>query len=247
MMNKTLLYKYIDFKPGAKRYIVPDVHGCFKTLRILVEEVMTPSKPDQIFFLGDYIDRGPDSGAVIDYILNLKEQGYEIYALRGNHEESILKAHEEYDADSFAKMLVRINKCPDLLDASGALEKRYLHFMSGLPYYFEMDDCYLVHAGFDYKKPEPFKDYSAMIQLYIENEKYDVSILNGKKMIHGHRVTAIHSIREMVNERKQIISLDNGCAYYKQHKIYDYKELGHLCCLELNSFVLHSVKNIDMQ
>ena len=117
--------------------------------------------------------------------------------------------------------------------------------MEALPYYFEMDDCYIVHGGFDFKKPDPFKDYSAMLNFYIDNENYDLSILNNKRMIHGHRVTEIDYIQELIKKKAQIISLDNGCAYIKKHKIYDYTKQGSLCCLNIDTMELLLQKNIE--
>ncbi|MDA3866883.1 MAG: metallophosphoesterase [Salinivirgaceae bacterium] len=234
-MPDKLKQKYIKQKPNTWRYVIADIHGCAKTVKKLVEEVVVPSKSDQLFLLGDYIDRGPASGEVIDYILYLIEQGYAVYPLHGNHEENMLDDIKEYGKESLEMMVRKITKCPDLLDECGSLKERYVNFMQSLPYYYEMDDCFLVHAGFDFKKPEPFQDYSAMIQFYIDNESYDTSVLNEKRMIHGHRITEIDYIEKLVNEKSQIISLDNGCAYRKKHKIYDYTKLGNLCCLELNS------------
>ena len=54
-----------------KRWVIPDVHGCVNTLKALIEEQIKPARYDELYFLGDYIDRGPDSRAVIDFIRNL--------------------------------------------------------------------------------------------------------------------------------------------------------------------------------
>ena len=56
-----------------KIWIIPDIHGCVLTLKTLIENQIEPDKNDQLIFIGDYIDRGPDSKGVIDYIMNLEE------------------------------------------------------------------------------------------------------------------------------------------------------------------------------
>ena len=56
-----------------KRWVIPDLHGCVNTLRTLIEEQIRPSRSDLLYFLGDYIDRGPDSKGLIDYIRNLQK------------------------------------------------------------------------------------------------------------------------------------------------------------------------------
>ena len=64
-----------------KRWVIPDIHGCHKTLKSLIEELIKPSRYDELYFLGDYIDRGPDSQKVIDYIRFLQKDEYTITAL----------------------------------------------------------------------------------------------------------------------------------------------------------------------
>ena len=77
------------------RWVVPDIHGHIKTLRALIEERIELQKSDSIYFLGDYIDRGPDSKGVIDYIMSLQSFGYDVHCIRGNHEDYCLRAWEE--------------------------------------------------------------------------------------------------------------------------------------------------------
>jgi len=109
----------------SKRYVIADIHGCYKTLRYLVEEMISPSKSDYLFFLGDYIDRGPNSSGVIDYVIDLIDNGYKVFPLRGNHEENLLKAYEEYDSDTFSFFVKKINKSVSLLDKNNKLKEKY--------------------------------------------------------------------------------------------------------------------------
>lgn len=73
-----------------RRFAVGDVHGCSKTLRALVEEKICLTADDTLYLLGDYIDRGPDSKGVLDYLLGLWNSNYDIRPLRGNHEQLLL-------------------------------------------------------------------------------------------------------------------------------------------------------------
>ena len=77
------------------RWVIPDVHGCIKTLRYLLEDRIDLQKDDTVFFLGDYIDRGPDSKGLIDYLMNLQNSGYNIRCIRGNHEDYCIRAWED--------------------------------------------------------------------------------------------------------------------------------------------------------
>ncbi len=78
-----------------EHWVIPDIHGCVKTLRSLIEDMIKPSKHDWLYFLGDYIDRGPDSKGVIDYLMYLQQEDYNIRTLMGNHEDYLLKAYDE--------------------------------------------------------------------------------------------------------------------------------------------------------
>jgi len=72
---------------------VGDIHGHREKLEALMEMVK-PTSEDKIVFLGDYIDRGPDSSGVIDYLLDFcrKFPWTETVFLRGNHEQMFLDA-----------------------------------------------------------------------------------------------------------------------------------------------------------
>src|SRR5215207_7824202 len=72
---------------------IGDIHGCYTALDALLKEVR-PSAEDQLVFLGDYIDRGFDSRAVIDLLIELQASTSTVF-LRGNHEVMILDARED--------------------------------------------------------------------------------------------------------------------------------------------------------
>jgi len=78
-----------------EHWVIPDIHGCAKTLRALIEDLIQPSKHDWLYFLGDYIDRGPSSKEVIDYLIYLQKEEYNIRTLLGNHEDYLVKSYEE--------------------------------------------------------------------------------------------------------------------------------------------------------
>ncbi len=71
-----------------KTYVISDIHGCHKTLVALLDKI-TLSKSDFVYFLGDYINKGTQSKQVVDLLIDLKNQGYNITCLKGNHEAMI--------------------------------------------------------------------------------------------------------------------------------------------------------------
>src|SRR5215213_8913544 len=74
---------------------IGDIHGCLTALDTLLGFVR-PGPDDQLVFLGDYIDRGPDSKGVLDRLVELKKSG-PIVCLRGNHEIMMLGARQGRD------------------------------------------------------------------------------------------------------------------------------------------------------
>ncbi len=77
-------------------YAIGDIHGQHTMLRALLDELnrLPVKEEDTLVFIGDYIDRGEDSRAVIETLLELKEQHRDTVFLRGNHEQLMLSALE---------------------------------------------------------------------------------------------------------------------------------------------------------
>ena len=238
------IFKKVEKNTKGRRLVIPDIHGCYLTFKTMVEEIVSLQKEDQLFLLGDYIDKGPDSGAVLDYILGLIDKGFEVYPLRGNHEQNLLYAYENYNPRMFAAFVGKMNKSRTLLDENGELIEKYRVFCEKLPYYYELDDFYLVHAGFDFKRENPFENLYAMIE--IRQRIVDISQMNGKRIIHGHKPEEIDQIRQNIKNKAMVLPLDNGCVYRKPSKLLDYKKLGNLCCLNLDTFELKVLENMDM-
>lgn len=75
-----------------------DVHGRFDLLEKLIDRIgehngaLAPAKSLHILFLGDLIDRGPDSAQVLDYLHALQRKTNRVLVLQGNHEEALLQA-----------------------------------------------------------------------------------------------------------------------------------------------------------
>ena len=231
----------IESHKYKRRFVISDIHGCKKTLVKLISKIGLQAY-DALFFLGDYIDRGPDSSGVIDYIISLQKK-HNVFTLRGNHEQNLLEAGKNYEPSFFSDYVKIILKSDGLLKKSGRIKKRFKKFIKNTDLYYELEDFFLVHAGFDFKKENYFSNESSLLN--IRNWEFDINITNGKRVIHGHQPTYEKDIRFALENNNARIPLDNGCVYKKTHKYYDYKQLGKLCCLNLDSFELICQKNID--
>ena len=79
---------------------IGDLHGCYRAL-VALESFAAFTPDDRIITLGDYVDRGPDSRSVIEWLINRSTNG-KLIALRGNHELMMLAARSsEIDLDDW--------------------------------------------------------------------------------------------------------------------------------------------------
>lgn len=87
----------VSKSPKGRRFAIGDIHGCYNTFESLVEDKIALRKEDQLFLLGDYIDRGIRNREVLDYIIELKEEGFQVFPLMGNHEYFVLRDLQFYE------------------------------------------------------------------------------------------------------------------------------------------------------
>ena len=175
------------------RWIIPDIHGCARTLQVMLKNMLLVTRDDELFFLGDYIDRGPASKDVLDQLMDMQEGGWKIHCLKGNHEDYCVKSWEEDQHWHLLKPDVQ-----KLWENVGAKEtyksfgvkrpreipEKYIEWMRNLPYYYELENYILVHAGMNFNAPDPFKDTYSMIN--VRDFKVDFEKTGGRRIIHGH-------------------------------------------------------------
>ena len=218
-------------------FAISDIHGCFKPFYELVVNTIKLSRSDQLILLGDYIDRGEQSREVIDFIIELINKGYNITALRGNHEEMSLDSYKNPDL----LPLWFMNNGISTLESFGIqdiseIESRYIEFFESLKYYIIIGDVIFVHAGFDDFALNPFENKHTMI--WECSASYRNPLLADKTIIHGHRSKTISHVKNLISERSKVIPIDTGCVYAKEIGY------GNLSALEVNSMRLFPVPNI---
>lgn len=219
----------IPKRPHYRRFAIGDIHGCYAAFCGMLDKIQLV-KTDQLFLLGDYINRGESSRKVLDQIISLIHQGYSVYPLRGNHEQMLIDAYRN-DKKFLNYFLKKFNSL-DLLVEN--LEE-YITFCENLDYYFDIEGFYLSHAGFNFSAENPFTDLRKM---YMNMRvKYDERYLADKYLIHGHFTKYRTEIEQSIaNKTQKIIGLDNG--------VYESAEgMGNLCALNLDTFELYFEKN----
>ena len=214
-----------------KRVIaIGDIHGQFEKLTDLWEKIGFDEDNDLLVFLGDYIDRGPRSLDCLRFIKLLTSHKKNIIALRGNHEDFLLKY---FDTNS----IKRRNDDDIWLDPNNGgrktldqLEKlppkevcEIISFIASLPYYYDgIPNWFFVHAGINphYGLYEQrYEDY-----LWVRGEF--ISHYDGEtNFVVGHTPVQYlnRSISKPILLGNHIIMMDTGAAMGKVISALDLK------------------------
>lgn len=222
-----------------RRIAVTDIHGCFHSLKNLLEEKVELKKNDHLYLLGDYINKGPHSKQVLDYLLELQEKEYTLHLLRGNHEQELLNVLDGSTSyDTFISKGGETLLKSFELNHPSQVPSPYIEFTRSMGYFIELPDFYLVHAGFDFSKSNPFLDGEELVN--IRDYQVDLEKTGGRKIIHGHSPTDLDQILQSLQQKENLhYSLDAGCAYR------DNPKQAHLIALDLDSWKVFIQPNID--
>lgn len=187
-----------------KIYAIGDIHGSLHKLSALLEKLnWHPDNGDTLIFLGDYIDRGPNSPEVIDLILRLQQQSSRVVALCGNHEQMFL--------DFISGQGLPVFTANGLASTIAAYAGRHtfpvehITFFHNLRLYYETEQHVFVHAGL--RDGLPLAEQNPNDLLWIRDEFLKSDYDRGKTVVFGHT-----PFRE-VYRRPGKIGLDTGAVY----------------------------------
>jgi serine/threonine protein phosphatase 1 len=224
-----------------RQFVIGDVHGCKISLLALLEK-LDLKIGDELYFLGDYIDRGADSKGVFDTIFGLREAGHKVVCLLGNHEAMLLGALSGNKQDEFDW---KKNGGKETLSSFGIWEfydfpQKYADFMEAMPLVLEVGDYILVHGGLNFNQNDPIKPTQQMIWIRDWYSKINYEWLGNRYVLHGHTPqTVAETDRQWINlERGRVLNLDCGCVFNRS-------ALDTLVCFELKSKKLYYQKNIE--
>lgn len=187
---------------------IGDIHGCAETLDVLLDQ-LDPSTEDTLVFVGDYIDRGPDSKRVIDRLLELRTT-HDCVFLRGNHERFMLDYIEEGSLNLWSMnggMATIRSYQRD--GASVEFPHEHVEFVRNTKIYYETDDFFFVHGGL---KPnltieENIDRFDEDVFLW-ERDHLDASDVAWEKT-----VVCGHTPRPEPINRERLLMIDTGCVY----------------------------------
>ncbi|HMP15413.1 MAG TPA: metallophosphoesterase family protein [Gemmatales bacterium] len=170
-------------------WAIGDVHGCLTALNTLLSALELKPE-DKLIFLGDLLDRGPDSRGVLERIFELKEQR-SVEVIQGNHEEMLLIAR---DLPGYARVWQMyggretlasygVNN-PDYETWQHAIpEQHWQFFREGMVDAVEENDFVLVHGGYDPHLPwekQPWDEFRGL--KWNKSEPHG----SGKGVVCGH-------------------------------------------------------------
>ena len=164
---------------------------------------------DTLVFIGDYIDRGPHSVEVVDYLIHLKKRVPEVIFLKGNHEDMLDKFLN--GADRFTYLL---NGGQQTLDSYLTkpvqseffpIPPDHMEFFKSLRLFYETEEFIFVHAGL--RPRVPLKSQNTEDLLWIRNKFVSTKYDFGKRVIFGHTPLK----KPLVEPNK--IGIDTGAVY----------------------------------
>jgi serine/threonine protein phosphatase 1 len=224
---------------GQAVYAIGDVHGRLDLLEDLLARIRddaarhSADEARSLVFLGDYVDRGPESRGVVDAVMAEPLPGFTTVRLLGNHEEAMLsfldRESDGLDWLSFGGLEtllsygVPLRSLPSTGEAVRALQtalieavpESHVGFLRSCPLYHVVGDYVFVHAGV--RPGIPFEKQSQTDLLWIRDDFLRVrNPLPGCVVVHGH------TICDLPQNRDHRINIDTG-AFVS----------GHLTCLVL--------------
>jgi serine/threonine protein phosphatase 1 len=169
-----------------RRIIIGDVHGHYRGLITLLEAI-APNTLDQVYFLGDLIDRGPDSADVVSFV-----QQHRYTCLLGNHEQLMLDAYPNgrpfnpaLQAWLYSGGRATIASYGD----TGRLFQEHLTWLRTLPSHLDLGDIWLVHAGVHPLLPIDSQSLQEFCWIRDEFHSSSKPYFADKLIITGHTIT----------------------------------------------------------
>ena len=197
---------------AGRTFAIGDIHGDIAQLFLLLSRLPALDAEDTLVFLGDYVDRGPASARVVEFVRNLPSQiEARVIALRGNHEDAWLRVIDRGWPGFVAPPL---NGClaayrsyvggpvpaetdePSPDEREGMMRGTFFRaedvaWFRTLPYWHEDDHALYVHAGLPKQEgrwPHPSQLADPMPLLWLRDEEFFVNY-RGKPVVFGHTTT----------------------------------------------------------
>jgi hypothetical protein len=197
---------------NKRTIFIGDIQGCYEEFMTLLEKLEYDTNKDQLYLVGDTINRGPGSDLVLDFLI----ANPQIKSVLGNHEYHFLefaKSDNQSVTKHFSKLLPLLK---------GKL-KQYIEFMDSWPPFIENEKWFVVHAGL--LPNEHPKDSDPEKLCHIRDITYEgktapwFEFYNGDKLIiYGHWA------KMGLVDLPKVKGLDSGCVYGRTLTAYIFEE-----------------------
>ncbi|PSB09658.1 serine/threonine protein phosphatase [Pleurocapsa sp. CCALA 161] len=216
-----------------RRIVIGDVHGHYDTLIALLDAV-SPTSKDEIYFLGDLIDRGPKSAQVVDLVMRNK-----FHCLRGNHEEMLLDVvgTGEVSVDLYQSWLYSGGHATvDSYDSK--IPQEHIDWIKGLPLYLDLGDYWLVHAGVDPNVPLAQQSAEQFCWIREDFHGNDQAIFKNKLIITGHTITfTLPGVKPgQIAAGKGWLDIETGAYHHNS---------GWMTAIDLNQHKVYQANSFD--
>lgn len=195
----------------TRTYAIGDIHGCLDKLIGLMALCRADAgkRSAKFIFLGDYIDRGPDSRGVVEYLMSLQKHRPDVcICLMGNHEEMLLSA---FDAPDWEENWLRNGGIKTLQSYGVAtvsgIPQDHIDWMRNLPKFHDDGLRFFVHAGINPGRPLDRQDEHDF--LWIREPFLSSTKDFGRLIVHGH--TPLKTGRPDIHPNR--LNLDTAAVY----------------------------------
>jgi serine/threonine protein phosphatase 1 len=214
---------------GHVVYAVGDIHGRADLLALLLDQIKADAaasvgaKKKTLVFVGDYIDRGPESRCVVDLLLGALPTGFDTHFLKGNHEEMMFEFLEDPSSlgywlgnggaatlESYGVDVTGLRRDAAKPEAwrdafLSALPEQHRRFFESLELTASFGDYLFVHAGI--RPGVPLKAQNPQDLLWIRGEFLRSEEDFGKVVVHGH------TPKDAPEIRANRIGIDTGAFF----------------------------------
>lgn len=192
-------------------YAFGDIHGCLTQLEELIRLCETNAGESRMkfIFLGDYIDRGPNSRGVVEFLIELQTYMPDrVICLKGNHEDMLLAAVEDEGREDHwlrngGTQTLYSYEVPSTID----LPRRHLDWLRSLPTFHDDGLRFFVHAGVHPARPLDQQDEHDLLWIrepfLSSNKDFD------RLIVHGHTPVA----SEVPDQRPNRLNIDTGAVF----------------------------------
>lgn len=219
-----------QMQPLRPFYAIGDVHGCMAQMQEALEKVDIDIETQGIenpavVFLGDYVDRGPNSAQVLEFLFNLKlSEGDDVVCLKGNHETMMvdfiddpinrgnrwikyggLRTLASYDIEGIGEEPDKEQLYAAAEELADAMPDGMLEWLRHLPKHWASGNMHCVHAAMEPDVPIELQSEKTLLWGSEAFEKHDRT--DGNWVIHGHTVV------DSAHWERGRVALDTGCYF----------------------------------